>query len=94
MSTNETFEIARLGVETERFLNTPVGTYLLERAEVDRNKAIEEFRTVNPADAIEVARIQNALDTPDRIVRWLSEAIQSGYAAHDALRNQEAEQER
>jgi len=91
MNTDEAFNMAVLGVETEKFLLTPTGKYLLERAEIDREKAINEFKTVDPTNTSEVRRIQTDLDTPDRIVKWLSDAIDSGRAAHDALRNQEAE---
>jgi len=92
MNTQETFEIARFGVEAEKFINSPIGQYVIERAEMDREKAIEEFKKIDVADVAAVRRIQNDIDTPDRIVKWLTDAIQSGYAAHDALRQQEAEQ--
>ena len=93
MNVDEVYKMAVLGVETEKFLLTSVGKYLLERAEIDREKAINEFKTVDVANTAEVRRIQTDLDTPDRIVKWLSDAIDSGRAAYDALRNQEAEAE-
>jgi len=93
MNVDEVYEMAKLGVETEKFLMTSVGKYLLERAEIAREKAINEFKTVDPMNTNEVRRIQTDLDTPDRIVKWLSDAIDSGRAAYDALRNQEAEAE-
>lgn len=91
MREDEAFDVARFGVEVERFIHSDIGKYLIDRAEMDREKAVKDFKTVDVTNTGEITRIQNELNTPDRIVAWLTDAIQSGYAAHDALRASEAE---
>lgn len=91
MDTNDAFEVARFGVEVERFIHSDIGKYLIDRAEMDRDRAIKEMKTVDVADTAAVRRIQNDLNIPDRVMAWLSDAVQSGYAAHEALRASEEE---
>ncbi len=93
MNQQDAIEMAVFGVEVERFLAGEIGKYLLDRAEIEREKAISEMKTIDPTNANEVRRVQDGLCIPDKIVKWLSEAIESGRAAHDALQEQEAEGE-
>jgi hypothetical protein len=89
-STKDAFEVARFGIETERFLSSQIGRYLIGRAESERDKAINAFKEVDPANVSEVRKLQDAVNIPDRIMRWLSEAIENGRVAHDMIRVEEA----
>lgn len=91
MNEQEALDIVGFSIEVERFTNSPIGKYLTALAEIDRNKAIEEMKTIDPADQAAVRRVQNNLCVPDRVIKWLTDAIQSGYAVEEALRASEAE---
>ena len=87
----DAFEVARFGIEAEKFLMSDLGRYMIARAEAERGKAINQFKEVDPANSAEVRKLQEAINLPDRIVRWLAEAIENGRVAHDHIRAEEAE---
>jgi hypothetical protein len=89
--TKDAFEVASFGIEVERFLFSPIGRYLIARAENERDKAINAFKEVDPANVAEVRNLQDTINIPDRIMRWLSEAVENGRLAHDKIRVEEAE---
>jgi hypothetical protein len=89
----DAFEIARFGITVEQFMLSPVGKYLINRAEMDRDKAIDDFKKVDSNDAQAVRAVQDRICTPDKIVKWLTEAIEGGRSAQDAIEETEANQE-
>ena len=88
---NSNENIARFGVHVEQFIASPIGQYLLNRAEAEREKAINDMKTVSPTDYQAVTKVQNALRIPDLVTMWLMEAIQGGYIAQDNEAIDEAE---
>lgn len=75
-----------LGIEAEAFLNSPIGKYLAERSEAERDEAIEEFRQVDPTDAVKVRNIQNRIWRAESFATWLAQAIQNGRFAEFELK--------
>jgi len=88
---DETVSIVKLGIEAERFLNSDLGKYLVERAEHEREAAVKEFKQCDVTDPKAVRKIQDAILFPDKFVAWLTEAIQVGYVKHEELRRAEHE---
>ena len=88
---DETVAIIKLGIEAERFLNSDLGRYLIDRAEQDREKAIKDFKSCDLTDQSTVMRIRDAVLIPDKVVAWLTEVIQVGYVKHEELRQSEHE---
>ena len=84
---DELFSAAKFGLETERFLSSPFGRYIIARAEDMKEKAVEEFKNADTSDHVKIAQIQEALNTPDRIKRWFEDAIEEGLAAELVLRD-------
>lgn len=87
----EAFEVGRFGIEVERFLSSEVGRYLITKAEQDREKAIAEFSLADPHNATEIVRLQSEMATPDKVAKWLADAVLAGRVAHDQLRKGDAE---
>ena len=87
----EAFEVGRFGIEVERFLAGELGKYLIAKAEQDRDRAIAEIATVDPHNATEIVRLQSELATPNKVVKWLADAVSAGRVAHDQLRQVDAE---
>lgn len=85
----EIIGVVKMGIEAERFLNSDLGKYLIERAEHDREKAISEFKACNVSDPAAVGKIRDAILIPDKVIAWLTEAIQVGYVQHEELRKAE-----
>jgi len=69
------------GAEVEAFLNSSIGKYLVERAEGQRESAIEEFKRINPALTSEVVEIHHKLMVAEAIQHWLADAILAGHEA-------------
>ena len=88
---NELVNIVNLGIEAERFLNSDLGKYLVERAENERESAVKEFKHCDVTDLNTVRRIQGSILIPDKFIAWLTEAIQVGYVKHEELRRAEHE---
>ncbi len=83
------FETAKLGIEAEHFISSPLGQYLVAMAQRDAREAVEEMKTVNPADMETVRSIQTKLNTPDRFIKWLSELIEEGRACAFKIEQEE-----
>lgn len=81
-------ELARsiaFGAEVERFLQSPIGKFLVEHAERQIESAMETFRTVNPTDHAAITAIQVQLKVADSVQDWLASAVSAGYEAERML---------
>ena len=83
------FEVAKLGIEADSFVSSSVGQYLVGRAEQEANLALEKMKTADPTDAKVIREIQNELNLPDRVVKWLTDVIAEGHACEFQLRAME-----
>ena len=78
-----------LGMQAESFLDSPVGKYLIARAEGEVEAAVEELKTVDCTDAKAIQTLQNKVYRAESIQYWLAEAIPAGLNAHDELIDQQ-----
>ena len=76
------------GMSVEAFIESPIGKYLIERAEEEVSAAVEKLKVVDCAATREIQALQNAIYRAESIQYWLAEAIQAGHNASDELIDQ------
>lgn len=79
--------MAKFGIEVESFLAGPMGRYLTARAHQEVDEALDELKKVDPTDVKKITELQNRVHRGENFDHWLAEAIQEGWAAEEALRN-------
>ena len=84
------FETAQLGIETEQFIHTGLGKYLVFRANKEKDEAVMEMQVVDPEDSKECRRIQERLNLPDKILTWIDHIIKEGKLCEYNLQEEEA----
>ena len=89
LSNKQLFGKVSLGLDVQAFLQSPVGRYLIGKAENERAAALERLATVNPDDTKDVRRAQNKVAVIDLIQSWLAEAITEAGVAENDLQQRE-----
>ena len=72
---------AVFGQDVQDFLCSPIGDFLLKRAEQRLARLIEELKRVDPAQRMKVAGIQAEIHHVEGFEAWLGEAVQAGITA-------------
>jgi hypothetical protein len=72
---------AVFGQEVQDFLRTPIGDFLIKRAETQLAQAIEKLKTVPPELSGSIAKLQVEIQFLERFEGWLGEAVQAGLTA-------------
>jgi hypothetical protein len=80
---------ARLGIEVEAFLRTPVGKYLHSKALSEIEAATELLIEAQPDDERKNREIRNQIHVARMFLVWMSEAINVGEAAHEQIKMDE-----
>ena len=80
---------ATFGRMVEDFKSSPIGAYLVEKAERQSLAATEELKKVNAANSDDVRELQLKARVADSIIYWLEEAILKGYSALEQLKEEE-----
>lgn len=80
------FNEARLGVETEKFLSTNLGKYLVGRANLELEEAHSKMEICPPE---ELKDLQNKAWRANQFITWLAEAIHNGRHAEFELKQNE-----
>lgn len=75
----------RFGIEVESFVNTEIGKYLLSRADMEVESAVEKLKTADPDASKQIRDLQNQIYRAESINRWLAEAVQDGFHAERTL---------
>jgi hypothetical protein len=78
------------GIETEAFLQSTLGRYLVKQAEMERDAALGEFKTADTADTKLMAHIQNRVWRAESFQTWLAEIVQAGWNSEALLKQQES----
>lgn len=81
----------RFGQDTIEFIkNNKVGRYIVDRAETERQDALQAFLNA-PADLEEhrLRRIKARADAADKVLSWLEEAIMEGNEAAALLQQED-----
>jgi len=76
---------ARLGSQTKEFLKSPIGRYIVGRADKAREEAFESWVSANPTDAETIAELQFRARLPSLVMGWLDEVINQAKHAEETL---------
>ena len=76
---------SRLGLQTKEFLKSPIGRYIVGRADKAKEEAFDAWTTCNPSDAESISELQFRARLPDLITGWLDEAINQVEYAEQTL---------
>jgi len=79
-----------LGEDAKVFLNSPLGRYLFDRAEVEIERLRDELESADPEDRASQYRIRNKIKACRLAGEWINEAIMSAAAAEAAIIADEA----
>jgi len=69
------------GAQVESFIQSPIGKYLIGRAEKERHEALEEMANTSLENIAALAQAQRKVRIADSFQAWLAEAIQEGWEA-------------
>lgn len=83
----------QLGLQTQDFLKSTIGRYLLGRAEIDEREGVFRLKNADPKDEKEIRAAQFLARLPDLLARWLDDAIVNGKNAEEQLQQQQDTQE-
>jgi hypothetical protein len=81
-------DTAVFGERVSQFLKTDVGQYLIDRADDERDAAVEAIKIVNPASINDVMRLQNRIWLMEQFKTWLADAVVAGLQAEKALQGE------
>lgn len=84
-------EAAKLGMEAEVFRSSPLGRFLIKKAEDEESDAIEHLIAADPENAKEQREYRNQIHVSRMFIEWLNDAVEIGRAAVEMLRQQEDE---
>jgi hypothetical protein len=86
------FDIARFGIEVERFVTSdPIGKRLMEKAQREHSEGVLEFQKVDPSDTEAVRAVQDKMKLPVKFLSWLAEELEAGNVAEKNLADAETE---
>lgn len=89
MAQEDLVKEVEFGIETEAFLQSTLGRYLIKQAEDERDAALMDFRQADTSDAKLMASIQNRVWRAEQFQTWLAEIVQAGWNAEALLKQQE-----
>jgi len=76
---------AILGRDAREFLNTELGKYLLGRARLERDAAVEALKSVFPWRKRRIQELQNTIWKCESFEGWLASLIMDGHNAERIL---------
>jgi hypothetical protein len=85
----EMLELAKLGIEAEAFMRSPLGKYLEGKALKEEKYAFAELVNAAPDDVKANTDLRNQIHVARMFLVWMDDAIQSGRAAHEQMRELE-----
>lgn len=77
--------VIAFGMDVEQFGKSPIGVYLIERANRDAEAATNELKTVDPENPKAIRDLQNKARTAELFLSWLGEAVSAGENAQAAF---------
>lgn len=81
----ELIKSARLADQAEKFLTSPLGRYLVERANREIAAATLKLVAADPEDAKLGREIRNEIYRATAVIDWIDEAVHDGLLAQDEL---------
>lgn len=89
MNDDELLSMARMGIDAESFMRTPLGKFLLKKADDEIAAAIEELIDVEPSEIKAATEIRNRIHVARMFKVWMRDSITIGHSAHDQLKELE-----
>lgn len=89
MEDDELMSLAKMGIDAEDFIRSPLGKFLIKKAEAEINDATEDLIMADPDDVKANTEIRNRIHVARMFVVWLSESVNIGRVAHDQMREME-----
>lgn len=80
---------AVFGREVEDFLSSPIGDYLIKRAEKALAVSIEQLKTADVDTTHTIIRLQERIRLLENFEGWLGAAVEDGHMAIKALDGEE-----
>lgn len=80
---------ALIGDEAEAFMNSELGRVVLGIAEQEAKVALEDLKSASVNDQERIRALQNTIWRCESFKQWLSELIDQGQQALEALRHDE-----
>lgn len=82
---DELLSIARMGIDAESFLNTPLGKFLTGKAADEESTALQLLVDADPDDVKTNRDLRNQIHVSRMFIVWLRDAIILGNQAHEQL---------
>jgi len=81
--------IARLGIDAETFIRTPLGRFLEGKARAEEADALIALVDADPEDAKANRELRNQIHVARMFLSWINDAIEAGQQAHRQLQEME-----
>jgi hypothetical protein len=88
---SEDLKLVRLGIDAESFLNSPLGIHLATKAQDEIEEATQALIRAKPSDIESNTALRNRIYVANQAMTWIVQAAAEGRAAHDRIREQEAQ---
>lgn len=87
---DEDVRVATKGIEIEKEIaDSPTLRYVLQRAQIDAEAAIDAFVEADPTDIPEVIRLQAEVRRDRDLREWIADAIEAGRQAEERIREED-----
>lgn len=86
---DELIEIARLGVDAEAFLQSPLGKYLYGQAKAEIESATQELIDADPEDGKLNRELRSRIHVARMFTVLLDSVVSCGRQAYDQLKEEE-----
>lgn len=85
----ELLSIAKMGIDAESFIRTPLGRFLMKKADREISEATEELIAADPAEWRPNQELRNRIHVARMFKVWMSDAIEVGQHALRQLEEME-----
>ena len=85
MEEDELVTLAKLGIDAEAFAMSPLGKFLIKKAESEMESATQDLISADPDDIKVNTEMRNRIHVARMFLSWLSDSITIGRSAHDQL---------
>lgn len=80
---------AVFGKQVEDFLQSDIGNFLLSRANLELEDAIEKLKRIKPNAEHEIRNLQSTIVRSENFMQWLGSAVEDGLRATNQLDGEE-----
>lgn len=91
-SNEETFQIIALGEDAKAFLTTPFGHYMMDRAQLAANTALDQLKSADPTDTKVIMTLQNDIRRYEEMQAWIKETVQAADLEFQRYQEQQSEE--